>query len=400
MALMALHRRAFLAGSGLVVACSRGRTTADALPAPPEPSTTEEPLVDAAPPFEIMPSTHALFAAYPALGEKLPRIELGRFPSRVERANDLGDAEVWIKRDDDIAELFGGGKVRKLELFFGEARALGKKRIITSGGVGSNQALAVALLGKANGFSVALHLAPQPRSTLTTKNLGADAASSAAMRLFGSVTEAHATALAEAKNSSEVYVVPPGGTTPLGTLGFVAAGLELARDVAEKRAPLPRRIYVALGLGGTAVGLALGLAMAKMDTEVVAVRTSNPGTITRSTLRAIHEETVTFARVRDETFPKVRFAEVRLRIDDRFVGGGYGVPTSAGDSAIERARRTQGWELDPVYTGKALAALLEDARDPSAGPLLFWNTASSRVVATAPIPPPFERFAQRPGFRS
>jgi len=349
-------------------------------------------------------SVHALFDAYPTLARSLPRVELGRFPSTIERATSLlGEGALWIKRDDDftrspslpsspsspdVARLFGGGKVRKLELYFGEARAQGKRRIITSGGVGSNQALAVALLGKALGFSVRLHLTPQPASSLTSKNLAADAASEAEMRLFDTVADGHAQAKREAQQSGDTYVIPPGGTTPLGTLGFVNAGLELAEDVRAGRMPVPRRVYVALGLGGSAAGLGIGCALGGLHTEIVAVRTSNPGTISPATLRAIH----------DETIAAVTVEAANVRIDGRFVGAGYGAPSAAGTDAITRAHEHEGWDLDPVYTGKALAAVLDDARSDARArgsePLLFWNTMSSRPVAVAAVPAAFQRFAR------
>jgi 1-aminocyclopropane-1-carboxylate deaminase/D-cysteine desulfhydrase-like pyridoxal-dependent ACC family enzyme len=324
-------------------------------------------------------------------------VELGQFPSKVEKAKEL---TTWIKRDDDLARLFGGGKVRKLELYFGEAKAQGKKRIITSGGVGSNQTLAVALLGPALGFSVRMHLAPQPTSTLTAKNLAADAATRVEMRLFSTVTEGHAQALRDAQASGDAYVIPPGGTTPLGTLGFVNAGLELFDDIQKKRLRMPRRVYIALGLGGSTAGLAIGFALAEIDAEIVAVRTSNPATVTKATLRAIHNETIAFLRMRDPSFPAIKFESTNVRIEDRFVGGGYGAPTTAGNNAIDRAKRSEGWELDPVYTGKAFAALLEDvAKEKGSGdddnrPILFWNTASSRPLTLGDVPSGFERFAK------
>jgi D-cysteine desulfhydrase len=337
----------------------------------------------------------------------LPRAELGFFPSATEHATSLlEDGRLWIKRDDDftrptshrssfaLARTFGGGKVRKLELYFGEARAQGKHRIITCGGVGSNQALATALLGSALGFSVRLHLAPQPPSSLTAKNLAGDAASHAEMRMFDSVAEAHAQALRDAKESGDTYVIPPGGTTPLGTLGFVNAGFELAADVRAGRLPAPRRIYVALGLGGTAAGLGIGCALGGLQTEIVAVRTSNPGTVSAATLRAIHDETIAFARARDPRFVAVKPADANVRIDGRFVGTGYGAPTPAGTDAIARAERAEGWALDPVYTGKALAALLDDVKTGAEGPLLFWNTMSSRPVAVASVPVAFQRYVR------
>lgn len=384
-----MRRREFL-GSGLMFALAACRSrssipTASSASASSEPSPPSS-AVDAA-----VTSTFHLFASFPRLERALPRVELGQFPSRIERAKELG---TWIKRDDDLARLFGGGKVRKLELYFGDAKAQGKKRIITSGGVGSNQTLAVALLGPALGFSVRMHLAPQPASTLTAKNLAADAATRAEMRLFSTVTEGHAEALREAQSTGDAYVIAPGGTTPLGTLGFVNAGLELSDDIHNKRAPRPRRVYLPLGLGGSTTGLAIGLAAAGVETEIIAVRTSNPATVTKATLRAIHGETIAFLRLHDPSFPDIRFESMNVRIEDRFVGGGYGVPTIAGNDAIERAKRLEGWELDPVYTGKAFAALLEDqARDPRA-PVLFWNTASSRPLTLGEVPSTFERFAK------
>ncbi len=390
-----LPRRRFVAG-GLLAAITGCRGSSTSISAPPlSSSTIESPGTDAG---SAVASIFPLFERYPSLAKTRPRVELGKFPSLVENAKAFGE-DVWIKRDDDFtrslptdastfepARLFGGNKIRKLELYFGDARARGKKRIVTTGGVGSNQTLAVALLGHALGFSVRMFLAPQPASTLTAKNLAADAASHAEMRLFTTVSEAHARALED----TDAYVIPPGGTTPLGTLGFVNAGLELAEDIRLGRIPAPRRVYLALGLGGSALGLAMGLALAgQRSTEVVGVRTSNPGSVTAATFRAIHQETLAFLNVR------LPFSDLRLRIDDRFVGGGYGVPTAAGADAIERTRRTVGWELDPVYTGKAFAALLDDVENKNVdGPILFWNTASSRPVTKAPLAAPFDRFVK------
>ncbi len=402
-----LDRRAFLVGAGALIGC-RGRVEGggDAGTRQSVPSATPA----AAP--ETPSPAYALFDAFPALEKRLPRVELGRFPSPIERAAKLIEDRLaapgardrlYVKRDDDFtrsptrgspasfepARIFGGGKVRKLELFFGEARASGKRQIVTFGGVGSNQALAVALLGRALGFAVKLYLAPQAPSSLTSKNLAADAASNAEMRLFPSVVLAQAAAAREFPSSGDTYLVPPGGTTPLGTLGFVNAGLELAADIRAGAMPAPKRVVVALGLGGTAVGLGIGCALGGLATEIVGVRASNPTTVSDARLHAIHDETIAFARARDPSFPKIEF-ERRIRIDGRFVGGGYGVPTTAGDDAVLRAGVAEGWALDPVYTGKALAALLADADAP--GPTLFWNTQSSRPVAAAPVPDAFRHF--------
>ena len=342
---------------------------------------------------------YALFERFPGLASGVSRLPLARLPSRVEAASrlaseiGLGDA-FYVKRDDDIANAVGGGKVRKLELFFGEARRLGRNSIATVGGVGSNQAVATALLGRELGFSVTLGLAPQPWSALVTTNLQADAASGARMALFSSVSLAQAT-LRELTGPSNVFVIPAGGTSPLGTLAFVNAGLEIAADVARGLLPAPRRIYVALGLGGTATGIAIGCALASLETEVVAVRASNPATVSGATIARIADETIAHARHLDASFPTLSASSLRIRIDGRFVGSGYGSPTPEGDMAVRRAREAEGWELDPVYTGKALAAVVEDAKAGVRGPVLFWNTQSSRPLPSASVPEAFRRFVRK-----
>jgi D-cysteine desulfhydrase len=130
-----------------------------------------------------------------------------------------------------------------------------------------------------------------------------------------------------------------------------------------------------------------------LSTEIVAVRASSPGSVSAATLRTVYDETVAFARARDPGFAAPAFARAHVRLDGRVVGGGDGVPSHAGDDAQARARAAEGWELDPVYTGKALAALLDDVRAGARGPLLYWNTMSSRPVARAKIPGAFRRWA-------
>lgn len=347
------------------------------------------------------PATYALFDRFPALAAQLPRTPLGRFPTRVEEvpslARDLGVERLFVKRDDDASELYGGGKVRKLELYLGDAMKRGSRSIITSGGVGSNQAIATALFGRKLGLDVRLHLAPQPRSSLVEKNLRAESVSGARLALFSSVSEAEKAAAKEVADASSAaaapYVISPGGTTPIGTLGFVSGGLELAAAVSRGELPAPARIYVALGLGGSAAGIAIGAALGGLDAEVVAVRASNPNTVSMAKLQAIAAEATKFAHALDATFPaKVK---IRARIDGRFVGAGYGSPTAAATEAIAKAARA-GMDLDPVYTGKAFAAVVADGETSGGargrGTAVFWQTQNTVPLVEGPVPKGFERF--------
>lgn len=366
-------------------------------------STTATPVPSAsnsgAAPIEP-PASYALFDRFPALAALLPRTPLGRFPTRVEEvpelAQDLGVERLFVKRDDDASDLYGGGKVRKLELYLGDALKKGARSIITSGGVGSNQAIATALFGRKLGLEVRLHLAPQPRSSLVEKNLRAESVSGARLTLFSSVSEAEKVAakeVADASPSAAPYVISPGGTTPIGTLGFVSGGLELAAAVSRGELPAPARIYVALGLGGSAAGIAIGVALGGLDAEVVAVRASNPNTVSIAKLQAIAIEATKFAHGLDATFPaKVK---IRARIDGRFVGAGYGSTTAAATEAIAKGARA-GLDLDPVYTGKAFAAVVADGEtsggDRGRGVALFWETQNTVPLVEGPVPKGFERF--------
>ncbi|MFO0619452.1 MAG: pyridoxal-phosphate dependent enzyme [Polyangiaceae bacterium] len=399
---MAPTRRALLLGAAALAACRATKDERAPVPltasAPREPGPEAPP--SAAPSVPAERASYALFDAFPELAKHVPRTELGRFPSRVEEATDLarelGVERLFIKRDDDVADLFGGGKVRKLELYFADAIAKGRTIVITSGGVGSNQAIATALFGRSLGLEVRLYLAPQPKSALVEKNLRADSVSGAKLALFPSVSEAERAAqkeVAAASGASAPYVVSPGGTTALGTLGFVSGGLELAAAVKRGQLPEPARVYVALGLGGSAAGIALGCALGGLGSEIVAVRASNPGTVSIGKLHAIAADAARAANALDPSFPaKVK---IRARIDGRFVGAGYGSPTEAAREAIAKAARA-GLELDPVYTGKAFAAIVADGEASGGkagkGPSLFWNTQSSRPLAEGPIPKGFERF--------
>jgi D-cysteine desulfhydrase len=218
------------------------------------------------------------------------------------------------------------------------------------------------------------------------------------MRLVDSVARAEAAVARESSAAAhkDVYVIPPGGTGPLGTLAFVSAGLEIADAVERGSMEAPARIYVPLGLGGTACGIALGCAIAGLGSEICAVRASNPTTVTDATLASIVDATVGFAAAIDATFPRVPRSRLNIRIDGRFVGRGYGAPTREGDEAIRQARASAGWELDPVYTGKALAALVADARSGvrgrTLGPVLFWNTQNSRPLPRAQVPEEFRAY--------
>lgn len=310
----------------------------------------------------------SLFAHFPKLATHLPICSLGDFPTPIERWEGLtsNKVELWVKREDRAGSLYGGNKVRKLEHLLGEAkhreRAEAAPRVVTLGAWGSNHALAVALYGQALGLRVDTVLFPQPLSQDTIPSIrehllaqiSADAQVWPA-RTFPGVLPKYMAAYF-AKRGPKV-VIPSGGSSPLGTLGWVSGGLEIADQVVDRKEPPFDVVYVTVGTGGTAAGLLLGLGHAAVHVRGVRVV---PWPIASQWM---------VERLADQTERLLcKLADVRLpsrplfSVDGRFVGPGigYGVATPLSKQAVGKAR-TLGLPVETTYTGKTLAALLADA---------------------------------------
>jgi len=336
--------------------------------------------------------SNALFRRYPALTERVPWVSLGQFPTPVERLDTLGrelGLTLYVKRDDLSAVAYGGGKPRKLEFLIGEARARGVNHLVTWGAAGSNQAAAVAALGRPLGYQVTLLLLPQPVSENVRENLLADFAWGAALHAVESAAEAEALAerMVGPPHAPRAYAIPMGGSSAVGNLGFVNAGLELDEQIRAGALPEPALVYIAMGTMGSAVGLAIGLAAAERRTRVVAVRASNASTSTTTAFRRMYRETVEYLTARDPSFPRLAFDPERVVLEASQLGSGYGDVTPESEAAVALAQRTEQLLLETTYTGKTLAALAAKAAGARFGPILFWNTHSSRPLPTHRVAP-------------
>jgi D-cysteine desulfhydrase len=336
----------------------------------------------------------ALFRAFPRLRDALPRWPLLAGPTPVEPLALPGFAPgtLYVKRDERSAPDYGGNKPRKLEFLLAGARARGSRRLVTTGGLGTNHGLATTIHGARAGLSTTLVLIDQPLTTDVREKLLLDAAYGAELvygRSVAGVALATAGVLARAQLLGERPTwIPPGGSSPLGNAGFVSAAFELAEQIRAGAMPEPSDIYVPLGSSGTQVGLQLGMRLAGLRTRIVGVLVTDilPPT-PRRMLRAAHA-TLALLRRADASVP-----DIRLTLDDFYVvrdqvGKGYGVPTAVGRAALEAATDA-GLSLDPTYTAKCLASLIERAAEPTGGPLLFWNTYNA-VDAVAAAPRPLE----------
>lgn len=307
-------------------------------------------------------------------------------PTPIER---FGDERLWVKRDDRIAPVYGGNKVRKLERLFGAARASGKSRVLTIGAAGSHQVVATALYGRREGFEVEAVLVSQPASEHSRRNLRVALAHGLHPIVAASWTAAPAVAAAHLRR--DTYFVPLGGSNALSSLGFVDAAHEVAAQVAAGVMPEPDVVVVATGSGGTAAGLAVGFEAAGIRTRVTGVAISQPVPVVSHLARRLAKKTGELAGL-----PRARVASAveRLDVERRWLGRGYGYATPEGSAAISEALE-RGLALDETYTAKAFACALALARE-GRGDILFWHTLSSAPMepleaGSAELPRDLER---------
>jgi D-cysteine desulfhydrase len=327
-----------------------------------------------------------------------------------ELERSLGLGSLWIKRDDSTCALYGGNKPRKLEWLVGAARQRRRRRLVTFGGLGTHHGLATAICGRDAGMGTDLVLLPQPVDEHVRKNLLLDRAYGADLHYASSPARAAATGLrllaGAGLRGSPSALILPGGSTPLGTVGYVDAAFELAHQVACGELPEPDAIFVPVGSGGTAAGLVLGLKLAGLGTRVVGVLVSDvlPPSATQMALLA----RLCLRRLRrvDESLPAVRLRAEDFTVVRSQLGGGYGVPTASAREAARLVREDIGVELDLTYSAKCFAAIVAigrsfDYRDRN---VLFWNTYSSIDPATrvrslpqpSEMPEPFRCFFEEP----
>lgn len=332
----------------------------------------------------------------------LGHVAIATLPTPAERlvhASGSTGAEVWCKRDDLTAPRYGGNKVRKLEWLLGDARDRGCDCIVTTGALGSHHVLATSLYGAEQGFEVHAVVFPQPWTDHVDENLRADLRAGATLypaKSYAGVAARLASVAARLRmKGRRPYVVGPGGSSPVGALGYLEAGLELSAQIDAGELPEPEAIYIAAGSGGCAAGVAVGLAAAGLTIPVVTVRVTHRVAINRPLLGQLVRRTVGLVRNRDPQFPSVTREALRLlRVESHHLGDGYGVATEAGERATRLAGR-DGLPLDPTYTAKAFAALVADAERDAVRRPLFWQTLSSAdvapLIADAPPAPRWAR---------
>lgn len=317
--------------------------------------------------------------------DALPRYPLIFPPTPLVRASNLervlggGSPQIWIKRDDMTGLAFGGNKSRKLEYLTGDAIDKGATVLISEGAAQSNHARQTAAAAAISGLKCVLVLDTR-RSAELTGNLLLDELLGADVHLVGGSDErktemARVMELLDAEGET-TYLIPTGGSVPIGALGYVRCVAELM-DQFEVLGIHPTQLYFPTGSQGTQAGLVAGARVFDAPFEVRGV--------------AVEATTAELARealpLTNETLGLLG-ADLRLEIsdisiDDSQVGEGYAIPTKAGMAAIGLLARTEAVILDPVYTSKAMAALIEDVRAGAFGPddaIIFLHTGGGPSV--------------------
>lgn len=323
-----------------------------------------------------------LQASFPVLARCLPRMRLTSLPTPVQtHAVDVNSTSrtLTVKYDNLTGSIYGGNKVRKLEYIFPRVAAKHCLNVATFGAVGSNHALATALYAREVGLGCTCFLTHQAKTPLIAATLNMHIRNGTRLVRYGGAYRTRLKTLRENLWGQHTWVIPMGGSSWLGTVGFVAAGLELVAQIETGQIPQPDRIYVGTGTMGTAVGIALGLAAAGMPTEVHAVRVSDVSITNEPALQRLLLKTASMMRRLDAAVPTDLAARARIVLRDEFFGPGYAKGTAATRQAIAFAHDALDLTLESTYTGKAMSALLADLREPDAENLsfLYWHTYNS-----------------------
>ncbi|WP_421707310.1 D-cysteine desulfhydrase [Algihabitans sp.] len=295
---------------------------------------------------------------------RFPRIHLAHLPTPLEKmdrlSKELGGPELWIKRDDCTGLSTGGNKTRKLEFLMAEAEAEGADMVVTQGATQSNHARQTAAFAAKLGLDC--HILLEDRTGYEDKNYRENGnvfldylhGATAEKRPSGLDMHAEMEAVADQLRAGgrKVYAIPGGGSNPTGALGYVNCALELVNQANERGLRIDRLVH-ATGSAGTQAGLVVGLQAMNAGIPLLGVGVRAP--------KPKQEENVYKLAV--ATAEKLGCPGVVAREDvvanTDYVGEGYGIPTPGTIEAIEMFAQLEGILLDPVYSAKGAAGLID-----------------------------------------
>jgi len=308
----------------------------------------------------------------------LPKLDFAHLPTPVEvlprLSAQLNGPQIFIKRDDQTGLAFGGNKTRKLEYLLADALVQSADTLITGGAVQSNHCRQTAAAAARNGFACTLVLTgdkpPKPSgNNFLDLFLGAQIVWAAVADRDLVLQQTYEQTQSEGRKP---YLIPYGGSNPIGALGYVYAMKEMREQVDD----LDWIIFPSSS-GGTHAGLALGGRMFNFKGKILGISIDNPAPELSEKVARLAEETAQGLGIEQSFKPQ------DILVNDDYLGGGYGVMGEPEVEALTLFARSEGMLLDPVYTGRAAAGLIDLIRKEvitADQKVLFWHTGGSPAI--------------------
>lgn len=320
----------------------------------------------------------------------LPKQSLGFFPTPVEKLANLGrilgGPTIYIKRDDNSGLALGGNKTRKLEYILGDAVAQGADTIITAGAIQSNHCRQTAAAAARLGLQCHLLLGgEEPRSPqgnlLLDKLLGCKIHWAGENRKGEDIPELYNKLVSAGYRP---YVVPYGGSNEQGAYAYVEGIKELHLQLEQLRVSISDIIF-ASSSGGTQAGLMVGNKVLNANYTLHGINIDKDETGDIPFAEHIIRLANSTAKLAGCDY---RFTSQDLLLNADYLGEGYGVVGELEKQAISMAARYEGILVDPVYTGRALGALIDmvkSGRFSAEDNILFWHTGGSPALFACPL---------------
>ena len=319
----------------------------------------------------------------------LPRLRIADLPTPIEFLPNLtrlcGGPQIFVKRDDQTGLALGGNKARKLEFLLGEAKSIGADTLVTAGAVQSNHCRQTAAAAARNQMDCTLILLGEEPDR-RTGNLLLDDLFGAKIR-WARKEDRDATlqeAFQQAKaNGRTPYLIPYGGSNPVGATGYLYAMAELVEQWDERllNIPLPDWIILPSGSGGTQAGMILGARKFQYPGRIMGISVDEPAEVLAGRISKLVSTTSEFLGIDGQGL------EHQVFVSSDYLGGGYGVIGQAELDAIQMFARSEGLLLDPVYTGRAAAGMLDLIRKgfiAKQESVLFWHTGGAPALFAGP----------------
>ncbi len=314
--------------------------------------------------------------------DSIKRVPLGFFPTPLHElprlSEKLGGPKLYVKRDDQTGLATGGNKTRKLEFLVADALDQRSDTLITAGAPQSNHARQTAAAAAKLGLRCVLVLRGQPSSS-RQGNLLLDEILGAQVRWAAreAVVDAMRTAADELSVKGYTpYLIPYGGSNPIGATGYVAAMEELMEQARQMNLRFDRIVF-ASSSGGTQAGLVVGAKATGYTGQLLGISVDEKREDLQAKVAALATETAAHLGQTTE------FAPGDIDVNADYLGAGYGVVGGPEREAIRLAAETEGFLLDPVYTGRAFAGLIDLIRKGSirrGETVLFWHTGGTSAL--------------------